>query len=473
MTIDLEINWGNLEQLLTVFDDVGADSEKIRDYANTWVCSKEGFDYDLCALKPIADVMPTLQGYFTDMQTFFAGRWSGVRDAVVLSAKDIDLTDGAVNHTFLNLAAGIAEDGGAPDVAAAIEALKLDPVPIDLSEPEKGGEQLAGKHDDRFQVASDTWDGFRDTINSGIDGINWAIGVARDAGVDIADVPKLPTDSLREMIVYPLSGNYEVIQRNGNACTIMGQAMRDWGTNFSLLSGKTTLALKGQASLGLIAQLNAYNLVLKAVGTGLAQGEHVYAWVAKVSEEIAIVVEKVMVKMSLKLAKVASRIGSKAVPIIGWVSLAWDIIDKGFAAITDIWNDIQELIQMIEDCKQLVDEVDAWAQVAADRLKVFEKILDLVEELPGVNVGGGIDSLKANLDQITKNLEDVPSFDESVSGAQDKLNDAIDDLAGLHPEDSGDFDDDDDDDDSVILAPGPFEGTYPGSGSGSSGGGYV
>ena len=98
---ELVIRWGNLEKFFEDLEQVGAQAGDVETYAKEQVFDKSGFDYDLCVLKPLADMMDTLGGVFGDMRTTFDGRYEALVAALAVSAKEIEETDGLQEHGYL------------------------------------------------------------------------------------------------------------------------------------------------------------------------------------------------------------------------------------------------------------------------------------------------------------------------------------------------------------------------------------
>lgn len=460
----ITIEWGNLERMFAAMNKVGDQAFEIDVYFGDKVCDPSGFAYDSCALKPIGDALPLVAGYFDDMRQLFNERWQGVSDAVHTSARAIDMRDGEINHVFTHYrGSGVPSHLLPAPIDVDIEVFEIADLGAALTDPEPGSETL--NHNNAFDAASATWDSARDTINWGIDLIN-------KCGVG---VPRLSELSLRDYIVFPLSANYAQIQANASACQIVDGAMQQWGGNFSQLSGKVFLALEGQASLGLVAQLNLYHAVMALVGKGIGEGSVVFTQIATMSERIAVEVEDVLVILGKKLAKLSSKVASRFVPGLGWVLLAVDIARTKGAIIQDILDDIEEVRTIIDDCFALVDEIQAWAETQADRLAKFRELLEVVQNLPVIGEMVPLGDLPSDLSDIENALGDVADFGSPEGEETDTLDGELEDLGDNDYEDSDDAadtdtTDDDDDDDGVLMAPGPFEGVYGDEGSSTYGG---
>lgn len=100
---ELVVRWGNMEKLFEDLEKVGAQAGDVESYARDQVFDKSGFDYDLCVLKPLADMMDTLGGVFGDLRETFDGRWEALVAALAVSAKEIEETDGLQEHGYLKV----------------------------------------------------------------------------------------------------------------------------------------------------------------------------------------------------------------------------------------------------------------------------------------------------------------------------------------------------------------------------------
>lgn len=99
---ELVIRWGNMEKFFEDLERVGAQAGDVETYAREQVFDKSGFDYDLCVLKPLADMMDTLGGVFGDLRETFDSRYDALVAALAVSAKEIEETDGLQEQGYLN-----------------------------------------------------------------------------------------------------------------------------------------------------------------------------------------------------------------------------------------------------------------------------------------------------------------------------------------------------------------------------------
>jgi hypothetical protein len=462
MTSELTISWGNLDNLFTSMDSIRAQGAKIDRYFGAEVCNTAGFDYDYCVLRPIADQIVKVGGVFTDMRGVFEDRWQGTIEAMAASAKEIDATDNSVSFDFSRYLGDVyghfqkQQLPRGPEID--VEVFPLDEVAPLLSAPGDGEKTI--QHNKDWEAITESFDGLRDTINSGIRKIN---------SVGVVHIATLTEKSLDEYVVYPLSGNYLKIQGNASACGKVEEAMTVWSGNFSRISGKSVAAMGGDVGVSLVAHLELYHLVTRAVGELIGLGSRVFDTIARVSEEIAVAVENALVTMAKILLRVSKRIASRILGWIGWMLFVKDLVEKGAAAVTDIIDDVKMAIEIIDACFELKDAIVEWAEEKQAQLEAFEEMTNIVKELPRAVAGGGLGDLPPVDPQVFETTLGDITYDFGESGTaggdlDEELQDLEDDYPESMAEDETPSDTYEPDDGEILMAPGPLGG-QPGDSS--------
>ena len=440
----LTIDWDNIESLLGSMVEVGLQSKEIDGYFNEHVVNTVGLDYASCALKPIGDQLPHIGAAFSDTRRYFQARWVEVIAALAESAEDLNRVDHAIDLDFTKYDGSL---DAMPDTTVSVRL--FEPQALTLDSPEEGEDQLT--HNNAWEITSEGYDDTRDTINQGIDWIN-------GLGAPGVHLPRLPEKSLEDYIVYPLAGNYKLLGANADACTKSSDQFTQWALNFGRLAAKTPLCITGATAHGFVAHLGLYGVVMEAVGQGIGQGAKVFEAISLMSEKIAVAVENALVKMATKLTKLATKLSSKLSPL-GWLWFAKEVLEKGFDAVTDIYDDIMDCKAIIEACFGLVDTITAWAETMRDSLAAMKKIRDMVDQLPRITEDGGLGGLPpVHLPTVERSLGEI-EVEVSESGSQeDDLDDRLDDLQAQSEDDeeSDEGSGDDSDDDGVLMAPGPL-----------------
>ncbi|CAN5470306.1 hypothetical protein BH09ACT12_BH09ACT12_17450 [soil metagenome] len=452
MTGELTISWGNLDHLFTSMITIQKQGVQIDRYFTDEVCNTAGFDYSACVLRPIADQLVKVGGVFSDVRGVFEDRWHLTTEAMVASAKQIDATDNQVNLDFSRYL-GDTYGPYAPQQLPTgpgieVEFFPLDEVGPSLEAPGEGEKTLA--HNKEWEAITDSFDALRDTINSGISKIN---------SIGVVTIERLTEKSLDEFVVYPLSGNYLKIQGNAAACDQVREAMSVWSMNFSRISGKSVAAMGGDVGLSLVAHLELYHLVTRAVGELIGLGSSVFNAIAKVSEKISVSVENALVTMAKILLRVSTRIASRLAGMFGWMLFVKDLVEKGAAAITDIIDDVKMAVEIISACFELKDAIEEWAAEKVAQLEAFEEMADIIQQLPAAVAGGDLGGLPP-LDpvKVESSLADITYDFGEDPGPGDQLDDQLGDLEDEYPEslgnDDGSTDTTEPDDGDMLMAPG-------------------
>lgn len=442
---DLEIHWDKLDDLFGSMNEVGLQSNDVTAYFASRVCDSSGFAFDTSVLRPIADVLPELSGYFEEMQAIFLRRWADLADAIAVSARNLDRVDESVRIDFDGLRGqGPSGTQMGPHITASVRLFEPESVADALTDPQPGEPFL--NHNNKFDWVADAWDQSIATINQGAE-------ILRRMGMD---VPNLPDQSLRERIIYPLSANYEQIRTNANACPVLAQGMQTWGMNFTTLSANVAAVMLGRTSESLVVHLNLYHLAVAGMGVGVGAGTAVFDQIALMSEKIAVEVEDALVLLGERIARLSRKVATRLIPYAGWTVGLFEFLAEGKEMFADIAADIEVMIRMVDDLMALADEVRAWAETAAERLKTFRQILDAAKDLPAVGAHQGIEDLVRDVSNVEQALNDINAF--GTDGGPE--HDSVDDRLGQLDEASNAFSEIDADEDAIPWAPGPIGGLY-------------
>jgi hypothetical protein len=265
-----------------------------------------------------------------------------------------------------------------------VRGISVKDVAAHLDEPEGMKKQFPKEHDKKFQDVSAGWDALRDDINVCID---WC----RDKGIDF--VERLPNTSLEEYIVFPLSGNYYRIQANGIAAQSFSKALETWAGNFALLAAKGTAVMRGAAGTALYQHTMLYSsvtLLISGVMKGLAK---VFASIAKLSEKLAIRVEKMIRVLGEKLLKLSKFILKRINAAVLIFTTLKDLAEKGTDFFKEVIDDVKTTVKIIALAFDLADDVKTWAQTEADRLATISQISDMIKQLPQARGSVSFDKL--------------------------------------------------------------------------------
>lgn len=413
----LQIQWGSLDMLLEDMVTVKSQVEAMDSYVAEHVCSTAGFDFTPFALKPLADAMGEMRGFFSTMRTTYETRFDGLVEATRNTARDVYATDDTIKFDIDKLTGEPGQGGGS---GAGIEVrLKGVNDPADhLTAPPEGEQRFPKDHDQPFQTVVTGWDDARDKVN---ECIRWC----RDKGIDIFD--ELPEKSLEDFIVFPLSGDYYAIQQNASSCRNLARAFRDYAENFGLLALNAQLAMKGRAGAALTAHIGLYSAVMTSI-SGVIRGlATVFDELAELSEKIAIKVEKIIRVLAQKLFKLMKFLLKRINAAVGLFVTLKEIAEKGTAFFTDLVDDVKTVKNLIEVAFGLAEEVEAWAKEQADRIKTVKQVVSIARKLPHARGKMNLSDLPDNVVNVKKSLTDLKTdFGDPEGDAWDKLEEKVD-----------------------------------------------
>ena len=253
----------------------------------------------------------------------------------------------------------------------------LDATPLDLGAPQLGGHTRT--HDAEFEALDSALCGIRDTINLGIDALN-------HAGLGLR---KLPDGSLEELLVMPLTGDYRRIRQNALATGQIRDALRTYSENAARLSLGVSPRWGGEAAAAFLLRVNGHALAARGLGLLVAEAAPLFDVVADGSERLAIEVEELVMELLERGERVVRKLLSRVAGPTGWAMWAAELALKGFDAVTDIVEDIERILWIIDRLLEMKDEVVGWVEEQRERLQILLDLVDLARRgLPGGSGGG-------------------------------------------------------------------------------------
>lgn len=238
----------------------------------------------------------------------------------------------------------------------------LDPDPLGLDQPERGDAVL--RHDPEFVALDRGLSTLRDTINFGIDALNH-VG---------AGLRKLPEGSLEELLVMPLVGDYLTIRQNAAALKQVRDALATYSGNVARLSLAVDPRWGGEAATAYLARLNIHALVALGAGELLEEGDVVFEAIALHSEKLAIETEELIVELCERGGRLATKLLARVCGPAGAVVFAADFALKGFDAVTDIIDDIQRVIEIVDWLVSIQTDVQGWVDEQRERVAAVAEI---------------------------------------------------------------------------------------------------
>lgn len=219
------------------------------------------------------------------------------------------------------------------------------------------------------------WQEVRDTVNK-------ILGVLSAVGLDLGF--RLPDGTLVDVVVKPLTGDFDRIRANGDACTKADSGLTALSNNIGGNTVDLALHWSGAASEAFQAQALAYAAVTRAVGAALHLGKLAFTALAETSVELAEVAVKILTKLGTTIVRLAGKIASRMSGWFAWARLAYDLATEGWNAIQDIVDDIKTCITMVGHITELIEKVKAYIQAMLAKFEHFKQLPDLLNDLPNI-----------------------------------------------------------------------------------------
>ncbi|KAA9160005.1 hypothetical protein FPZ12_019140 [Amycolatopsis acidicola] len=237
--------------------------------------------------------------------------------------------------------------------------------------------------------------------------------LVEDAGIEVMAVDwvfqHIAGQSLVDMVIKPITGDFSKMRQNGDAWETIGDAMKQFSATMSgnadIITqddwhGPSALAHKAYVDIGWKAGLAVEGQVAKLIAKG-------FFAVADGSEKLAAEALKLLKKLIDKLIEIAAK---ACIPVAGWAAEATTIIDA-----LDIANQIFSIIEMIKDIVEKVQSMwqsiqDIGSQLA--KIKDIQSIGDVVDI--GKNIKGDVSDISSDAKDVAGDARDIGSTAKDI-----------------------------------------------------------
>lgn len=227
--------------------------------------------------------------------------------------------------------------------------------PLDLAPPSPGADVL--RHDAAFE----TWDA---TFCLTRDAVNLGLGLLAELGLHL---PRLPEESLRQLIIAPVVGDCGVIRANAEAARGSAAAAESLAASGARVLAAGSARWWGEASAAWALGSAAVIARTTVCGQALRAGAVLLEEIAEVCERLTITVEHGVVALGRALMRLAARLAARVTPA-GWAVLAAEVAVRGIAAVTDIVRDVELVLHLLHDLLALRATVTAWVEARSSDL---------------------------------------------------------------------------------------------------------
>ncbi len=231
-----------------------------------------------------------------------------------------------------------------------------------LADPDLGERLL--HHDREFGEIDRVFDTIRDVVNKGIDVLN-------ELGCGLR---RLPEESLEELVVLPLTGDYRRIRQNAEAVVQVERALRAYARNALRLAAATDPRWGGDAASAYLLRVGRQAAVAGASAEVVALAVPALEVVAEVSERTAVEVEELVVELVERGRRLVRRLLARAAGPVGWGVFAAEVALEGLDAFTDLVDDARRLVAIIDRLLAMKDELGSWVEEQRERLALLEDV---------------------------------------------------------------------------------------------------
>jgi hypothetical protein len=262
-----------------------------------------------------------------------------------------------------------------------------------------------------------------------LEAIDEVIEIARDAANVLGWVadkinlsfPSFPDGDIREWVIEPVTGDFNLIIAGGFACDNAGQALHSVGNNITANSAKLSVAWTGPASQGYVLTAGLYAAVAKAAGFLMQQIDPIFTGLGYVSKELGETLAYLLgklVDLCYSMAKfLAKKFAGAAASVGSWI---WDAL-HGFEEVRDLIKDLESAWDSLMRLLDFKDEVKAYYEAAKSSFAVFQEFKSLAALLPQVV----LDPLHQQ-DDLTRQLGTVERAMDKRTKKLNKLQDVLD-----------------------------------------------
>lgn len=216
----------------------------------------------------------------------------------------------------------------------------------------------------------------RDTVNKFIEVVHLVTGI---------DLAPLQEGGLADLIIKPLTGDWNRIKMNGDACKIAGNATIAMGTNIAFLPVNIRDSWEGSAEDSFVLTAETFGVIAGGLGGLMSCTYLAFDLISQTSEALGRVVMRILNALFRLLERVAAKIASR---FGGWwaaIKTGLEIVAHGLEPVIDIYNGIKMIIKLVQDTLDLVDAAREWVDSSIERVKeafaAFEQFGDIFTQV--------------------------------------------------------------------------------------------
>jgi hypothetical protein len=376
----------------------------IRDQAGLQGCNKDGFTG---LISPLQGTMDTVHGWADDLVDTAIDRLHGVSGGLISTAYSYVGIDEHNRDRINDAPDNKRPHDSEPDAGSGVEFStagspfrnKTEVAPTEIIPGEESiTESMEGKT--RGSVEADA--------------INWVVrNFSKALGLGDRD--------LRQIVIEPLSGDYNRVRANGEAWTDVGKMLDailiNLGDNAKRL---VTSDWTGDAASAFLDHVD----VIWAGGLYVAS--KCAGWLGQGYDRLAHIVLRIARKCARIFDDLIDKIvdvGKRFVPVVGQIAMVVEWVVSGFEDFP-FWDDIWDIKRMIEDILTLQETIKDLVTATQNYVNGFEQAVAAMKSIPQIDsVDGAAAAAKEFREGREKMRQARADFDKNAGKFQDQLED--------------------------------------------------
>lgn len=174
------------------------------------------------------------------------------------------------------------------------------------------------------------------------------------------DVPRLPEGTLADLVVKPLSGDWDRIAAHGDAAASWARGMRGVGANLAVVPAGLGPLWEGEAAAAFTWRHEGLAAATALAGELSRAAQLLFEQLGRMSLRLGERVIVLLTRLGRVLIRLAKKVGQRLAPYVGWVLTAKDVLTDGLGPILDIIEDLCEVVDLVRDLIDLVALIHEW-----------------------------------------------------------------------------------------------------------------
>jgi hypothetical protein len=174
------------------------------------------------------------------------------------------------------------------------------------------------------------------------------------------DVPRLPGGTLADLVVKPLSGDWDRIAAHGDAAERWAQGMRGVAANLAVVPAGLGSVWEGEAAVAFRLRHAGFAAAIGLAAELSHTGRLLFEGLGRMSLRLGERVIELLTRLGRVLIRLARKVGQRLAPYVGWALSVKEVLVDGLGPILDIIEDLREVVGLVQDPIELVALIQEW-----------------------------------------------------------------------------------------------------------------